>query len=120
MHRSLECCLAATLLLVPTTAAQQTPTRAAAVEASHALMLEALETIRTEDLDRNPWLGEAPARAARESLEAAADAPAVARFRLLVELAEQELRLGDEVTALARLRRGARPPDRPDPGWPPS
>ena len=66
-------------------------------------MIEALEAIRTEDLDSNPWLGEAPARAARDALAAAADAPAATRFRLLVELAEQELRLGDETAALQRF-----------------
>ena len=66
-------------------------------------MLDTLETIRTEDLDGNPWLGEAPARAAREALSAAADASAATRFRLLVDLAEQELRLGDEAAALQRF-----------------
>ncbi|MCY3933297.1 MAG: CRTAC1 family protein [Acidobacteria bacterium] len=91
-------------LLVPTVAdAQQPPGRAAAVDASHERMLEALETIRTEALDGNPWLGEAPARAAREALAAAAEAPPATRFRLLVDLAEQELRLGDEAAALQRF-----------------
>lgn len=66
-------------------------------------MLATLEAIRTEDLDGNPWLGEAPARAAREALAAAAGAPAATRFRLLADLAEQELRLGDEVAALQRF-----------------
>ncbi len=66
-------------------------------------MLATLEAIRTEDLDGNPWLGEAPARAAREALAAAAGAPAAARFRLLVDLAEQELRIGDEAAALQRF-----------------
>ncbi len=96
--------LLAILLLAPSaTATQQPAARIAAVEASHQRMLQALETIRTKDLDRNPWLGEAPARAAREALAAAADAPAVTRFRLLVELAEQELRLGDEAASLLRF-----------------
>ena len=66
-------------------------------------MLATLETIRQEALDSNPWLGEAPARAARAALAAAADAPAATRFRLLVDLAEQELRLGDEAAALERF-----------------
>ncbi|MDE2849447.1 MAG: CRTAC1 family protein [Acidobacteriota bacterium] len=91
-------------LLAPMVAgAQPSADRTAAVEASHERMLEALEAIRAEDLDRNPWLGEAPARAAREALAGAADAPAATRFRLLVELAEQELRLGDETAALQRF-----------------
>ena len=91
-------------LLVPTAAdARQSPDRTAAIDASHARMLAALETIRAEDLHDNPWLGEAPARAAREALAAAADAPAATRFRLLVDLAEQELRLGDEAAALERF-----------------
>ena len=66
-------------------------------------MLATLEAIRTEDLDGNPWLGEGPGRAAREALAAAADAAAATRFRLLVDLAEQELRLGDEAAALQRF-----------------
>ena len=66
-------------------------------------MLDTLEATRTEDLDGNAWLGEAPARTAREALAAAAGAPAAARFRLLVDLAEQELRLGDEAAALQRF-----------------
>ncbi|MYB20686.1 MAG: hypothetical protein F4Y16_17170 [Holophagales bacterium] len=91
-------------LLVPSVAgAQRSPDRTASIDASHERMLEALNAIRTEDLERNPWLGEAPARAAREALAAAADAPAATRFRLLVELAEQELRIGDEAAALARF-----------------
>ncbi len=77
-------------------------------------MLDVLETIRTEELDRNPWLGEAPARAARDALAAAADAPDAVRFRRLVDVAEEELRLGDETAALARFGEahdllGARP-----------
>ncbi len=96
--------LLAASLLAPTAAgAQQPPSRAAAVDASHERMLAALETIRADDLDGNPWLGEAPARAAREALAAAADAPAAARFRLLADLAEQELRIGDEAAALQRF-----------------
>ena len=95
--------LLATFLLVPTTAAQQPTARTAAVDASHQRMLDALETIRKEALDSNPWLGEAPARAARDALAAAADAPAGTRFRLLVDLAEEELRLGDEPAALERF-----------------
>ena len=91
-------------LLAPSVAdAQRSPDRTASIDASHERMLEALNAIRTEDLERNPWLGEAPARAAREALAAAADAPAATRFRLLVELAEQELRLGDETAALQRF-----------------
>ena len=66
-------------------------------------MLATLEAIRTEDLDGNPWLGEGAGRAAREALAAAAGAPAATRFRLLVDLAEQELRLGDEAAALQRF-----------------
>ena len=95
--------LVATLLLAPATAAQQSPTPSATVDASHQHMLDALETIRKEALDSNPWLGEAPARAAREALAAATDAPASDRFRLLVDLAEEELRLGDEAAALKRF-----------------
>ncbi len=93
----------ASLLASTAADAQQPPGRAAAVDASHTRMLDTLEAIRTEDLDGNPWLGEAPARTAREALAAAAGAPAAARFRLLVDLAEQELRLGDEAAALQRF-----------------
>ncbi len=91
-------------LLAPTAVdARQSSDRTAAIDASHQRMLEALEAIRVEDLDSNPWLGEAPTRAARAALAAAADAPDATRFRLLVDLAEQELRLGDEAAALNRF-----------------
>ncbi len=91
------------LLSMSAAAAQQPSARASAIEMSHRRMLAALETIRTEELDRNPWLGEAAARAAREALAAADDVPAAARFRLLVDVAEEELRLGDEAAALERF-----------------
>ncbi len=96
-------CTAIVLLLPAGAPAQPSSGRPAAVDASHELMLQTLETIRTEDLDQNPWLGEAPARAAREALAAAAGATAATRFPLLINLAEEELRLGDEAAALARF-----------------
>ena len=63
-------------------------------------MLELLEEIRLESARENPWLGEAAARTAREALAAARDAAPARRFRLLVEVAEEELRLGNESEAL--------------------
>ena len=63
-------------------------------------MLELLEEIRVESAGENPWLGEAAAGAAREALAAAGAAPPARRFRLLLEVAEEELRLGNESEAL--------------------
>ena len=69
----------------------------------HRRMLELLEEIRVESAGENPWLGEASAGAAREALAAAGDAPPARRFRLLVEVAEEDLRLGNESEALERF-----------------
>ncbi len=63
-------------------------------------MLELLEQIRVESAGENPWLGAAAAGAARKALAAAGGAPPARRFRLLVEVAEEELRLGNESEAL--------------------
>ena len=71
-----------------------------AEEAGHQRMLELLEEIRVESAGENPWLGEAAAGAAREALAAAGAAPPARRFRLLLEVAEEELRLGNESEAL--------------------
>ena len=76
------------------------PLEEAAVGAGHQRMLGLLEEIRIESAEENPWLGEAPARAAREALAAAGEAPAARRFRLLMDVAEEELRLGNETAAL--------------------
>ncbi|MCY3970254.1 MAG: FG-GAP-like repeat-containing protein [Acidobacteria bacterium] len=74
-----------------------------AVQTSHQRMLGLLEAIRVESAEENPWLGEAPARSARALLAASADAAADRRFRLLIDLAEEELRLGNETAALQRF-----------------
>ena len=71
--------------------------------AGHQRMLKLLEEIRIESAEQNPWLGEAPARSARAALAASAEAPADRRFRLLVDLAEEELRLGNESEALRQF-----------------
>ena len=63
-------------------------------------MLGLLDEIRIESAEENPWLGEAPARAARAALAAVGEAPATRRFRLLMDVAEEELRLGNETEAL--------------------
>ena len=86
--------------LWPGTSWGQPPAAETQVEAGHQRMLELLEEIRVESAGENPWLGEAAAGAARESLAAAGDAPPARRFRLLVEVAEEELRLGNESEAL--------------------
>ena len=86
--------------LWPGTSWGQRPAAETQVEAGHRRMLELLEEIRVESAGENPWLGEAAAGAAREALAAAGGAPPVRRFRLLVEVAEEELRLGNESEAL--------------------
>ncbi len=91
---------AALVVLWPEISQSQPPAEETTVEAGHRRMLELLEEIRIESAEGNPWLGEGPASKAREALVAAEDAPPVRRFRLLVEVAEEELRLGNESEAL--------------------
>jgi ASPIC and UnbV/FG-GAP-like repeat len=75
---------------------------------SHRQMLQALRDIAVRTDAENPWLGEGRRDAARARLEAAergADEVApgrdeVARFRALLDLAEQDLRLADERAAI--------------------
>ncbi len=76
------------------------PLEETAVAAGHRRMLGLLDEIRIESAEENPWLGEAPARAARAALAAVGEAPATRRFRLLMDVAEEELRLGNETEAL--------------------
>ncbi len=95
------CVLAAALAgLWSGTSWGQPPAGETGAEAGHQRMLELLEEIRVESAGENPWLGEAAAGAAREALATAGDAPPARRFRLLVEVAEEELRLGNESEAL--------------------
>ncbi len=69
----------------------------------HRRMLELLEEIRLASVEDNPWFGEASARAARAALAASGGTPADRRFRLLMDVAEEELRLGNETEALRRF-----------------
>ena len=84
---------------LPGTSQGQPPAEQTVV-AGHRRMLELLDEIRIESAEENPWLGKAAVRAAREALAAAGDTPQARRFRLLVEVAEEELRLGNETEAL--------------------
>ncbi|MCE2559561.1 MAG: CRTAC1 family protein [Acidobacteria bacterium] len=86
--------------LWPRTFWGQPPAGETGAEAGHKRMLELLEEIRVESAGENPWLGEAAAGAAREALAALGAAPPARRFRLLLEVAEEELRLGNESEAL--------------------
>ena len=63
-------------------------------------MLDLLEEIRLDSARDNPWLGEAPAAAARAALAEAGGGVSVERFRMLLAAAEEELRLGREAEAL--------------------
>jgi hypothetical protein len=91
---------AALVVLWPEVSQSQPPAEETTVEAGHRRMLELLEEIRIESAEGNPWLGEGPAWKARKALVAAEDPPPARRFRLLVEVAEEELRLGNEPEAL--------------------
>ena len=74
--------------------------QAAALEAGHRRMLALLDEIRVRSAEDNPWLGEAAARAARQALAVPGHRPAARRFRLLLDVAEEELRLGNQTEAL--------------------
>ena len=69
---------------------------------SHTRMLSVLEEIRQSTDQSNPWLGAEPARAARRALQAALakDAPLDQVWGLHLALAEEELRLGKEQSAI--------------------
>ncbi len=71
--------------------------------AGHRRMLALLERIRIESASENPWLGERTAAAARAALADIGDASDSRRLRLLIEVAEEELRLGNETEALRRF-----------------
>ena len=69
----------------------------------HRRMLALLERIRKESASDNPWLGARAAVVARAALADAGDASDSRRLRLLIEVAEEELRLGNETEALRRF-----------------
>ncbi|MDX1382905.1 MAG: CRTAC1 family protein [Thermoanaerobaculia bacterium] len=78
---------------------------AAAAKASHERMLAELAAVRDATDEENHWLGEGPARKARARLleRMEAGAPAEERWRLLREVAEHELRLGNDAVAIERF-----------------
>ena len=92
--------LAALVGFWPSTSRGQPSASQKAVEDGHLRMLSLLERIRIESAEENPWLGEAAARAARKALAAADRRPSARRVRLLLGVAEEELRLGNETEAL--------------------
>ncbi len=68
---------------------------------SHRRMIDALRQIADRTDVDNPWLGEGRRTAARERLgPAEAGGDRVALFRALLDLAEQDLRMGDETVAM--------------------
>ena len=81
------------------------PLAAQEVPEGHRRMLVELQRIADDTDTDNPYLGEAPATAARARLLAAVEisAPVGVRWRLLIEIAKQELRLGRESLAIERF-----------------
>jgi hypothetical protein len=81
-------------------AAAQSDRDAAAAD-SHRRMLAALREIAERTDAENPWLGEGRRDGARARLaEADRGGDELARFRALLDLAEQDLRLADEQVAI--------------------
>ncbi|HVS66296.1 MAG TPA: CRTAC1 family protein [Thermoanaerobaculia bacterium] len=69
---------------------------------SHQRMLEALAEVRRRAPAENHWLGDGVAKQRRAELEALpTDADPVTRWRLLRDVAEHELRLGNEEDSIA-------------------
>ena len=67
----------------------------------HQRMLELLQQIADDTPDTHPFLGDRQAPEFRARLSALpATAPAAARWRLMIQLAEEELRLGNEAEAI--------------------
>ena len=74
-------------------------------EDSHSRMLRALAAIRDRTEEANPWLGNAAlGHALAELEELPHEASPVIRWQLLLEIAEHELRLGDEKAALEHFQ----------------
>jgi len=77
---------------------------APAAAESHRRMLDELRKIAEATAEQNPWLGEGRRLTAAARLAAAEGGDdEVERFRALLELAEQDLRLGDEELAIERF-----------------
>ncbi len=90
------------------TVAGQTPSaveaRSTSQSASHEQMLALLRQVAHETPDTNFFIGDGPARDARETLAALpASAPGPTRWLAQVRVAQEELRLGDEAEAIRHL-----------------
>ena len=69
--------------------------------AGHQRMLALLQEVADDTPDTHPYIGDRQAREFRERLSALpATAPAANRWRLMIQLAEEELRLGNEAEAI--------------------
>ena len=88
----------------PATSSQAPPPERSA---GHQRMLALLQQIADDTPDGHPYIGDRQARELRDRLNALpATAPAANRWRLMIQLAEEELRLGNEAEAI-RLFAGA-------------
>ena len=82
------------------------PSQEAASTDGHTRMLERLRQIRESTVAGNPWLGDGEAEAARRRLATlTSDADIATRWRLLREVGEHELRLGNEEQAIESFLR---------------
>ncbi|HVS66297.1 MAG TPA: CRTAC1 family protein [Thermoanaerobaculia bacterium] len=71
---------------------------------SHRRMIEVLRAIRERTPEENHWVGDGQAKARRRELAAlGADSDPLIRWRLLREVGEHELRLGNERDAIERF-----------------
>lgn len=81
------------------------PRPASADSESHAAMIRALEDVIRSTHDANIWVGDAKARLLRSQLQTLPnDAPLSMLGRLKHQLADAELKLGNEVQAIRLLR----------------
>jgi hypothetical protein len=95
------------------------------VSPGHQRMLALLRKIADETSNTNPYIGDGPARRAREELAALpATTPAGTRWLLLMRVAGEELRLGNEAEAITYFKQAhqllSRTRDPVDPTWLPA